>query len=314
MRCSNPRTVGFQADGKTICWSPKQLSKEFASFQLPCGKCLECRLEYSRQWAIRCIHEAQMHPKNCFITLTYDEKHVTPKLDYSDFQKFMKKLRKLQNDPIGVFVTGEYGDKTKRPHWHAIIFNWQPSDAKHKYTNDRGDRVFSSETLDRVWGKGITEFGSVTIHSAGYCARYAAKKLAHGYDHDHDFHPISKKSNKHAIGKTWLEKYWPDVFNYGEVILSDGTSCSIPRYYEKWFKENKPQEWARYVTTVKQKRISTAEAKAQNDYQAFKKAWDIRSKRTAQDGIFRGPPLSPSKAKQNILREKFKLLQDNLKL
>jgi len=193
LRCTSPRTVGFHADGKTICWSSKKSSKEYASFQLPCGQCLECRLDYARQWAIRCVHEAQMHPRNTFITLTYDEKCLeSPVLIYSDFQKFMKKLRKVQDAPMGVFVTGEYGEKTKRPHWHAIIFNWSPTDGVYQYSNDNGDQCYTSETLSKIWGKGRAEYGSVTFKSAGYVARYAAKKLVHGRDKTHAFEPISK--------------------------------------------------------------------------------------------------------------------------
>ena len=71
MRCSFPRKVGFLPDGKTITFSYKESSLEFAHFQLPCGKCLACRLERARQWAVRGFHEAQMHPHSSFITLTY---------------------------------------------------------------------------------------------------------------------------------------------------------------------------------------------------------------------------------------------------
>lgn len=64
---------------------------------LPCGQCIGCRLEYSRQWAIRCLDEAQMHENNCFVTLTMSEGAVVDNgrsLDVSLFQKFMKRLRK----------------------------------------------------------------------------------------------------------------------------------------------------------------------------------------------------------------------------
>lgn len=267
MRCTSPRTVGYMPDGVTISWSEKTSSREYPSFKLPCGKCLECRLEYAREWAVRCIHEAEMHPKNSFITLTYrDSELKSPKLVYSDFQLFMKKLRKLQNDPIGVFVTGEYGEITKRPHWHAILFGFEPSDKVYHRTTDLGDRIFKSKTLDKVWGKNDpetrpTEIGEVTFKSAGYCARYAAKKLVHGKDHEHDFHPISKKSSKNAIGKKWIQKYWPDVFNTGVVRLKDGSTCSIPRYYEKWLKDNFPEQWFRYVTEIKSRKIEEAQVK-----------------------------------------------------
>lgn len=313
MRCSNPRTVGFKADGKTISWSKKTYSKEFATFQLPCSKCIECRLDYARQWAIRCVHEAQMYPKNCFITLTYDNDSLKSfKLEYPDFQKFMKRLRKTQNDPIGMFVTGEYGEETKRPHWHAIIFNWEPTDLEYLYSNERQDKVYTSKTLEKIWGKGHCQVGAVTFESAGYCARYAAKKLVHGNDQDHDFHPISKKSSKHAIGKRWLEQYWQDAFNNGEIILlhPDGTSSrsSIPRYYEKWLKEKQPEAWLKYISKLKIEKMAKAQAKSEKEQNDYELASSTR-------GPFRELMDTPNQRKNKVLKEKFNnQLQKNLKL
>lgn len=315
MRCTSPRTVGFAADGKTIVWSQKQFSKQFSTFQLPCGKCIDCRLDYARQWAIRCVHEAQMYEKNCFITLTYDDAHLaSPKLIYRDFQLFMKQLRKLQNEPMGVFVTGEYGEKNKRPHWHAIIFNWRPADAIYSHSNDRGDKCFQSETLTKTWGRGKCEFGDVTFESAGYCARYAAKKLVHGKDGDHDFHPISKKSSKHAIGKKWLEKFWPDVFNYGRLRLANGASSSIPRYYEKWLKENRPEDYLRYVTKVKSEKMAAAAQTTADEKCRIRDSRLLRSQKILADGLFRETELTSEDQRRKITELKFKQLQDNLKL
>lgn len=338
MRCLEPRNVGFRPDGKTLAWSVKNCDKQFAYFKIPCGKCIECRLEYARQWAIRCVHESKMHPHNSFITLTYTDKNLTStKLQYNHYQLFIKKLRYLifsdtnknnfknlnynqlstkqkqqhlkeyknlyDSTRIGFFVTGEYGESKKRPHWHAIIFNWRPSDAQTKYKNSRGDQVYSSKILDGLWSKGIAEFGSVTFESAGYCARYAAKKLVHGNDQDHDFHPISKKSSKHAIGKTWIAKYWPDVFNYGEVVLDGGQKCGIPRYYEKWLQKNEPEEWLRYIREVKSEKCAEMESRRLKEEQEEKNANNQR------DYWLEGPQIKKSKVKSVIIQEKFKRLQ-----
>lgn len=343
MRCLKPRTVGFKADGKTIAWSQKYFSKEFATFQLPCTKCIACRLEYSRQWAIRCVHEARMYEKNSFITLTYsDEKLLSPKLQYSDFQSFVGKLRDkifrdqlsqmYPHDPqvtqrekfkllsketrkaiheqirIGYFVTGEYGDKFKRPHWHALVFNYRPEDILYKYSNDRGDRVYSSTSLDTLWSNGITEVGSVTFHSAGYVARYAAKKLVHGHD-GHEFEPISKKSSHQAIGKKYLEKYWPDVFNQGHVIVQtdDGPiSTPIPRYYEKWFAKNHPALYEHYVTSIKQSKMEKGEAAALDEKNRY---WETMDKRS----FYKAPLITKAERQETILTQKFNQLQTHLK-
>lgn len=263
MRCTSPRTVGFHADGSTLCWSKKNFSKEFATFQLPCGKCIDCRLEYAAQWAIRCVHEAQMHENNIFLTLTYDNDHLGDNvLDYEDFRSFMKSVRKLQNEPIGFFATGEYGEKSKRKHWHAIIFNFKPKDAKLYRKTARGEEVFTSETITRLWKRGLCEFGGVTRESAGYCARYAAKKLGHGLDGEHNYEPISKKSNRNAIGKKWIEKHWQHVFALGAVVLNDGSTAPIPRYYERWLREKQPAAWLAYVGGRKEEMARSARARA----------------------------------------------------
>lgn len=311
MACTFPRTVGFEADGTTIAWSPKKHSKQYATFQLPCGKCIECRLAYARGWAIRCVHEAQMHQDNCFVTLTYsDEKLESPKLIYEHFQLFMKKLRKLKNEPIGVFVTGEYGEKTKRPHWHCLLFNYRPSDAVYHRATATGDKCYTSKTLEKIWAKGHVEFGDVTLNSAGYCARYAAKKLVHGLDDEHDYQPISKKSSKHAIGKKWLEKFWPDVFLYGRLVLADGSYAAIPRYYTKWLEKHRPEIWADYVTRTRQKQMEVLNEKQEA---IMKKHWEMIWARSARGNYIRA--LTPNEMRNKITKQTFEQrLQRFLKL
>lgn len=207
-----------------------------------------------------------------------------------------------------MFVTGEYGEQNKRPHWHAIVFNWEPRDGKPKYKTTQGHQVYESETLTSLWGHGIAEYGSVTIDSAGYCARYAAKKLVHGKDQDHDFQPISKKSSKHAIGKKWLEKFWPDVFTHGKLEIKGKPDSAIPRYYEKWLKQNHPLEWTRYVTQTKTKIIEDASTTANRqleEWQAmvnnrhYTRRWNV---------------LTKAQVRKIILDQKFNLLQNYLKL
>lgn len=333
MRCLNPRTVGFKSDGKTISWSQKSYSKEYATFQLPCSKCLECRLEYARQWAVRCVHEASVFgDKNSFITLTYSDEHLKSwKLDYRHFQLFAKRLRKkiftdyikgfghenwqllnkeerkehYEKFGIGIFAVGEYGDLNKRPHWHAIIFNWKPNDLGRKYTSDSGHIVYASATLDNLWESGTTEVGSVSFESAGYVARYSAKKLVHGSD-GHEWEPISKKSSRHAIGKRFLEKNWKDIFNYGEVILPSGQKTSIPRYYEKWLFKEHPEAWMDYVTTIKQKRMNEGEAKHHREEdrywkQMYRRHWN------------KTPLITKNRRRKIILESKFDKLQRHLK-
>lgn len=341
MRCTSPRTVGFYSDGKTLCWSKKHYSKEFPPFQIPCGKCISCRLENARQTAVRCVHEAAMYDNNSFITLTYSDEHlVADKLYYVHFQQFVKDLRSRLFDDllnsiypfpgdrelkrklwkektkqnreelydkirIGVYCAGEYGDKKKRPHWHACIFNWKPRDPEYKYTNDTGDEVFTSKVLTELWGRGNAEFGNVSFHSAGYVARYASKKLIHGKDGTHGYEPIARRSCKNAIGKKWIEKNWRDVFTHGTLSFDTGKEiikCGIPRYYEKWLKKNKPDEYVRYVTQVKPKIMEEAQKKEEKITLEEKKADQKRS------GL-KGLAVKHNRARAKILEQKFNELQ-----
>lgn len=261
-----------------------------------------------------------MHENNSFITLTYNDSNLGDgRLNYKHFQDFAKRLREgvhrntKKGEPeyekarISYFVTGEYGDKTKRPHWHAIIFNWRPEDLTNPRDNGRGDISYRSNTLDTLWGKGHTEIGSVTFESAGYCARYAAKKLIHGKDQEHQFQPISKKSSHRAIGVSWLEKYYEDAFNHGQIVLPNGVTCGIPRYYEKWFKKNKPQEWLRYIERVKLERTSKYEARTQEE--KIKEDQEIH--RVRDQGL--PHPIDKRLVKKIIIDDKFKRLQQHLK-
>lgn len=282
-----------------------------------------------------------MYEKNSFITLTYNDENLkSPFLVYEDYQKFIsdlrtqrftdllnrifpddnqitqrtrwKQLSREQKDhyhgeiQIGHFTTGEYGDQRKRPHWHTLLFNYRPSDLVFKYTSERGDLVYSSASLDRLWKKGITEVGSVTFHSAGYCARYAAKKLVHGNDQEHSYQPIHKRSTRHAIGKAFLEKHYKDIFNYGFVDL-DGQKMGIPRYYEKWFRKEKPDEWLRYVTETKNKKILKAEARASREKE--------EEDRINWNRLNLDKPLQITKheVQKVIIEQKFNQLQKHLK-
>lgn len=249
MACYFPRKMGFDQFGERT-FNPRRHHREFVPVDIACGKCIGCRLDRSREWAVRCVHEAQMHDKNCFITLTYKDSELvltpegTPTLFHEHFQLFMKKLRKKFGDGIGFFMCGEYGEKHHRPHYHAILFGVDFKDKEHARTNDNGDRVYHSKTLDELWGHNDpedcpSEIGEASFQSAAYIARYVVKKLGGPMEalYDGRLPDYGKPSRKYAIGKKWLEKYWTDIFNYNELRV-EGHTIPIPRYYRKWLEKN----------------------------------------------------------------------------
>lgn len=317
MQCVRPIKASIAFDG-TITYKSRSAIPGLIGFEFPCRKCLPCRLNIAREKAIRAVHEASMHSGNTFLTLTYSDEHLeSPRLLKPHIQTFMKDLRNhLGNDPehrVGCMYTGEYGEETKRPHWHLLLFNYYPPDAKYRYTTKRGDKIYASKTLDEIWGKNDpekkpSEVGSLTMESAGYVARYAAKKLVHGKDQDHDYHPIHQTSSKNALGKTWIEKHWRQTFDDGYVLIpSSKEKTSIPRYYVDWFKKHHPNEYVRYVTETREKTIQLATDAARKEELIFLS--NILS--------YRGEaayPMPRSQVKLKILERKFNQLQENLKL
>jgi len=221
---------------------------------LPCGRCIGCRLERSRQWAMRCVHEASRHDNNCFVTLTYDENHIPRdrSLDLRHLQLFFKRLRKqLPDQRIRFFACGEYGDKTRRPHYHAILFNCRFDDQRH-LSGTGPNTLYYSSVLEKIWGKGLASIGQVTFESAAYVARYTLKKVVGDNAEEHywwfdrqtgewftlkpEFAVMSRggrdyKGRPGGIGADWLQDFKQDLYGKDYVHMR-GVKMRPPRYYD----------------------------------------------------------------------------------
>ncbi len=223
---------------------------------LPCGQCIGCRLENSRQWAIRCFHEAALHDQNCFVTLTYDDEHLPAggTLVLRDFQLFMKRLRKEYGSGIRFYACGEYGEKFGRPHYHVCLFNFDPPDKKLYKVRDHV-QLYSSATMDKIWGMGFTVTGDVTFQSAAYVARYIMKKI-NGPEATPHYETVDLQtgelfqqkpefttmSRRPGIGKNWLKKYQADIYDHDFVVMN-GKKMRPPRYYDRQFEITNPEDY-----------------------------------------------------------------------
>nr|WAE43815.1 MAG: replication initiator protein [Microviridae sp.] len=203
------------------------------------------------------MHEARTAKISTFITLTYNDKHL-PKdgsISKIELQKFFRKLRKkLKGRRISYFACGEYGEKLSRPHYHAIIFGWEPKNKKIRKADPIFGNLYTSPELESLWTKGFSTCGAVTKESAGYVARYTCKKITGGLGekiicqcgHKTAKEHYGKKksefqlqSTKPGIGKTWLIKYETDVYKQDHVIVQ-GKETKPPRYYDKIHNERHP--------------------------------------------------------------------------
>lgn len=258
--------------------------------EIPCGKCIECRLAYSRQWADRCMLEAKSWEHNHFLTLTYNEENLTQaqqidlgtgevfKAPYAtlvpeDLTKFMKDLRRYYkyhygHDNIRFYACGEYGDKSGRPHFHVIVFNLPINDLVYFHTNHAHDKLYLSDTIAEIWGKGHVIVGDVTWNSAAYTARYVMKKIK-GPEAKDIYASMGlvpefvRMSRREGIGKAYYEENKDKIYQHDEIVITNakGLAKTIKpsKYYDRLYDIEEPE----IMAAIKAKRQELAKESMQ---------------------------------------------------
>jgi len=247
MPCFHPIQAWKTEDGIKF-YNPYKDNRNHKGFKIPCRQCTGCRSEYSRQWAMRILHESSLHSNNIFITLTYDNEHLPEygTLVKKHFQDFMKRLRKkYSKKKIRYYQCGEYGENFGRPHYHAIIFNHFFPDME-KVRGKHKD-LYTSEILKKIWGKGHVSIGTVNFETAAYVANYVQKKIngKNKQEHyelvDYDTGEIVERQQEYAtmsrrpgIAGDWLAKYQDDVYP-SDFITINGKKMKPPKAYDRQY-------------------------------------------------------------------------------
>jgi hypothetical protein len=254
---------------RSMVFSRSSADQPDSPIDLPCGQCIGCRLERSRQWAVRISHEAQLYEDNCFITLTYDPMCLPDdnSLNVKHYQDFMKRLRfrfkgttpvlnedGIEEFPIRFFHCGEYGETNGRPHYHACIFNFDFPD-KVLWKESNGNRLYISKSLSELWPFGFCTIGSLTFESAAYVARYIVKKVTGDAATDHYMRvdpatgeitflkpEYTTMSRRPGIGHGWFDKFSTDVFPHDYIVVN-GVKQRPPRYYDGLLETTRPYEF-----------------------------------------------------------------------
>lgn len=287
------------------CASPKQTkaywlykNRYLKEYTVPCGHCEICKVERSKEWAVKAWCEQQMWSNSCFITLTYDNEHLPEdrKLKRSDIQKFWKDLRyhlykntkkasqidlkpereameelytneEIQfNEDIGMIPKhknktplrylncGEYGPKTKRPHYHAQIWNFIPQDLRKWKQDERGYWLYNSKKLSQIWGKGWVVIEEANNKTAGYVARYCTKKYKRSDEeqarmkqkHQQEFIGASSLG---FIGWTYWEKYKEMIKRNKGILMKENdhtTLKKLPKIMKKKWEAEDPINYEEY--------------------------------------------------------------------
>lgn len=234
------------------------VDRSITIIQVPCGKCIGCRMDYSRSWADRMTYHV-IGKEDCsyFLTLTYDDEHLF-ELDHSDnydlysvnmdhVSAFIKKLRnKFRDDQLDYYYSAEYGDNNFRPHYHMILYNLVITDLVFWKFNDNGDPIYISSIIDSLWSKGFVTISKFSWRGAAYTASYVEKKrdgrklceyTAVGLEPEK-----CRMSRRPGIAYDYYMDHASDLWqNAGLAVSRDVNSSGklgLPRYFRKLAEEH----------------------------------------------------------------------------
>lgn len=293
MACYEPKNAwevkGIQTEEgkKVIVFNIDNVWKDTELIKIPCGSCIGCRLDYSRMWMARIVKEAEGYKNNAFITLTYNEENIPYKdvinketgelitghpLIKSHLRDFIKRLRRqyeyhFNHKGIRFYACGEYGSKNQRPHYHIAAFNIDTTvwgDIKQIGSNHQGDAIWTSEKIEKIWGKGFITIGDLTPQSAAYIARYMLKKQKGEkktwyYESQGIISEYTSSSLKPGISKQWYEKhketYWLTDKLYIPKRNSKPQTVRTPAYFDRQLDKENPEK----LKEIKEHRKQAAE-------------------------------------------------------
>jgi len=238
-------------------------------FLVGCKQCVWCRLSRSREVGARIMHEAKAHREAWFFTLTYADEHLPqsccgPTLDRPRITKLRhdidqgaarKKFAKFK-----FFAVGEYGDKERRPHYHAVAFVDVPWKVTQVEPSRSGVPQFVCPEFTSLWKEGRHRISVLNFEFAAYAARYALKKqLGKKADHFYGGRLPEFSSWCHGMGGEHFEKLRGDIYPSDECIITraDGKRVPIlpPALYDRWLEKIDPE----MLQKVRDKRLESRE-------------------------------------------------------
>ncbi len=255
--------------------------------EIPCGQCIGCRLEYSRQWAVRCLLEAMKWENNYFLTLTYDDDHLpeslpsvidddtgevlecfdTNPLVPEHCRSFIKNLRRqlkyhYNHQGLRVYYCGEYGSISGRPHYHLILFNIPELPLTFWKRNHEGSPMYNCDFIDKIWKKGYSVIAEVNWNTCAYVARYMIKKHKgkdFSYYEQNGLVPeFSGCSRRPGIARTFYDERKQLVYKTDEIFVvgSRGKVQSLrpPRYFDRLYDIDNPSDFK----IIKKKRMRSS--------------------------------------------------------
>lgn len=215
---------------------------------VPCGSCINCQMNKRSAWVARNRNELFHSISAGFLTLTIADEYIKytesgfPTLDYKELQKFFKRLRKKYGKGIKYFACGEYGSKSFRPHFHAIIYNLP------LLTNGKDFFEFYRKRIEEIWKLGIVSFSEVIEPRIGYITKYIIKTNEEKKLYEENQIERPRLLVSRGIGSHLLEK----SNALGRHNSDYGKSFQLPRYVLEKIRRNDKQRYYEILRKRKQ--------------------------------------------------------------
>lgn len=233
------------------CLTPFIVKMNNCQTPVPCGKCPNCAKRRASGWSFRLQQEQKVSTTAYFITLTYDTEYVpiTPHgfmdLSKRDLQLFFKRLRKEHSgkipNSIKYYAVGEYGGKSKRPHYHIIMYNALLElmvDKKTAYAVNNGVIPLDGKSpfVCKQWTNGHITIGQLNAATVGYTLKYISKPMWQK-EHQRDdrqkpFSLMSKGLGKNYLSKAMIDWHHADPENRMYINYEENKKAAMPRYYK----------------------------------------------------------------------------------
>lgn len=133
--------------------------------------------------------ESFLHGDASFVTLTYKDEDLPYDTEYKptlckrDVQLWLKRVRKRFGSGVRYYLVGEYGEKTRRPHYHCILYGVSPFALDPLWMHFDGKSGHGRRSLlSDLWGHGLVHVGECTRESIQYVAGYVLKKFVRKTD------------------------------------------------------------------------------------------------------------------------------------
>jgi hypothetical protein len=222
-------------------WFLRNISNAFKVLLIPCGSCLNCLKRKSQEWTARLLKEMNNFEYCYFITLTYDDEHLTD-LNKRDLQLFLKRYRKYFSKDgdfkLKYYITGEYGETTNRSHYHAIFFQNKPISDLYFYANN----LFISNSFSKIWSLGNCLISKqVNERTIRYTITYTLKKLG-----ETKINIMSK-----GLGLNYLNENKENIKKHNGFYITDGYMQKMPSYFLRKLKESTNSADIKYLEDLR---------------------------------------------------------------